>query len=161
MIPNVIPLIEADYFPYLYDKIAQANKSIQAIIYYSKIHHRRKNDDVSNLFHLLGRKHTSGIPVSVLFNMSSRKNFLTRANAEVATSLMSQGVLCRHSDTNRVSHVKLFLIDDNITFLGSHNLSTKAFHSNREISLCVESPQLHDKLRFYFNTQFAEASDKW
>lgn len=159
--PNSSVLIENNYFPRLLDYLHVAQKSIFAIIYYAKIHQRRRQDDIKKLCQLLIDKHKNNVKVWILFNFSSQKNFITVANKEVARILLKSGILVKHTDTNRVTHAKLFLIDDTISILGSHNLSTRSLHSNREISIVTQVPKINKRLTEYFLQEFYKASDKW
>lgn len=158
---NVTVLIENTFFPFLSQIIKSAQYKIYAIIYYAKIHSKNKGNDVNKLVDLLIHKQKNNIEVFVLINNPQQKNFVLTANKEFSSVLKKNGIHIKHTNTNRCTHAKLFLIDNNVSILGSHNLSEKALHSNREISLCVVSEEVNKRLTDYFLKEFYEAKDTW
>ena len=156
---ETIVLIENDYSLTIKNIIPTATKSLYAIIYVAKPHLKRAHDDVKLILDEIISLSKKGIDVKILFNSTEINNIVSRANKVSFDYLRMNGVIVKTTEKTRVTHSKLFIIDDNITVIGSHNLSETSLHKSREISILVKDLKTNADLKAYFLKNFYEAKD--
>ncbi|MGQ9666301.1 MAG: phospholipase D-like domain-containing protein [Anaerolineae bacterium] len=54
-------------------------------------------------------------------------------------------------------HAKMFIVDDRVAYLGSHNLTTTSLDFNRELGLAITDAGLIEQLRRVFDKDWAQA----
>jgi len=152
-------LIENEYIPQIKKEIQTATKLLYATIYVAKIHKNRKRDEVKLLLDDIINLKKKNLDVRILFNSIQNNSLVSRANRESFTYLRTNGVQIRYTPDKRTTHCKLFIIDDNISILGSHNLSNISLHSNREVSIFIKDEMTNFLLKEYFLKNFIGAKE--
>lgn len=71
-------------------------------------------------------------------------------------ALRSAGAQVRYLSTPNI-HAKMFIVDDRVAYLGSHNLTTAALDFNRELGLAVTDPHIIAELGKVFAEDWARA----
>jgi phosphatidylserine/phosphatidylglycerophosphate/cardiolipin synthase-like enzyme len=79
-----------------------------------------------------------GVKVRVLLNIESMGHAITKINSRTATYLQMAGCEVKFGQIGVATHAKMFIIDDRILVLGSHNISKGSFSRNQEASIVVE-----------------------
>jgi phosphatidylserine/phosphatidylglycerophosphate/cardiolipin synthase-like enzyme len=157
--PEITILIENNYCTTLKNIIPTVKKSLYAIIYIAYPHLKRSHDDVKLILDEIIHATHKGIDVKILFNSIETKNLVSRANKISFDYLRKEGVLVKTTEKGRNTHSKLFLIDDNTTITGSHNLSNTSLHQSREISILIKDEKTNQELKEYFLKNFYEAKN--
>lgn len=71
-------------------------------------------------------------------------------NFDTARILNENNIDARVKNFNKLLHTKLLLIDENISVLGSHNLTKNAFERNLECSVIIDNEEVNKIYREYF-----------
>ena len=83
----------------------------------------------------LAARKAAGITVRVLF---ADPGWIT-ANADAAAFRSAHGIEARHMMSPGV-HLKAVVVDDNLAYAGSLNLSWRSLTKNREVDLLITEP---------------------
>lgn len=89
-------------------------------------------------YRLLGEKARSGVGVTVVLDGSLR---LSRYYNERAYRYMKEAGVEKVVLTSRHTHAKVVVLD-NLTVIGSHNLTSSSIAGRAELSVCIWSPSL-------------------
>lgn len=128
---KVIPLIEG------------AKKSI-AIIVYDWLWYPDEIGEKIQLFNnAIIRANNKGIEVRVCVHKRLIYEILRRA-----------GIKAKRLQSSKSLHVKLMIIDNEITIVGSHNYTKNAFNINYEASVILRDTETARKFKEYFNPMF-------
>jgi len=73
---------------------------------------------------------------------------------KIAEILKQAGVKVRRLQSSKSLHVKLMIIDNEITIVGSHNYTKNAFDINYEVSVILRNEETARKFKEYFNPFF-------
>ena len=152
-------LFENDYLPVLKHIINKATRSIYMSIYVAKIFKNRKQDDIKLLFDDLIIAAKNNIDVKILFNSILNNSLVSRANKNTFFYLKNTNIQLKYTPDSRTTHCKIIIIDDNISILGSHNLSNTSLHKNREVSILIKDELTNKILKEYFLKNFREARE--
>jgi len=148
---TITPLPGKTYFIELMDQIATARFSIDIMQYQWNFYIRKPNNPVQKFNQLLLQKVRSGVKCRVLLNKEGRAQQLTVINMKASKYLKEAGAIVKFGRTFPITHAKLFLIYDNLSFVGSHNLSGRAFTVNNEVSALIDSKPVTQEYRRYFD----------
>jgi phosphatidylserine/phosphatidylglycerophosphate/cardiolipin synthase-like enzyme len=85
-------------------------------------------------------------------NKEGRGQNLMAINQNASDYLTQAGASVKFGKPVPINHSKLFLIDDHLTICGSHNISSRAFKLNNEVSLLVDSVAVNVELTRYFDS---------
>ena len=92
---------------------------------------------LNSLFDELACAAKRGVQVKILLNWNAQRRRVPRTNLKAQRFLLKHGAEIRHLKRNRCVHSKLFLVDQGVMVLGSHNLSLNSVISNFETSIEV------------------------
>lgn len=87
-----------------------------------------------------------GGALTILANHPRRFKDNPETQFAVKRSLHEQGAIVHWFRSPRLLHQKVILVAPNIVYLGSHNLSSKAFLSNHETSMRIIDKALYGRL---------------
>ncbi len=141
------PLLNEDYFQVLREEIASAEREIIVSVFLFKTSSSRKGR-TRRIGAALKEAARRGVRVVVLLEKSTQRG-LNEDNGKTAAELSEAGVCVLHDDPARTLHTKIFIIDREIVFLGSHNLTESALKYNHEASLRIRSKTLASRLVEY------------
>lgn len=128
---KVIPLIEG------------AKQSINIMVYDWRWYPDQIGSQIQLFNNAIIRAHQKGITVKVVVNKRLVKEILRR-----------QQIRVKRIESSKLLHVKLMIIDDFISILGSHNYTKNAFNINYEISAIIYDDAIAETLKRYFNNFF-------
>ncbi|UCD85980.1 MAG: helix-hairpin-helix domain-containing protein [Deltaproteobacteria bacterium] len=83
---------------------------------------------------------------------SDPSSSLNRENLATAERLKAAGIEINFDSPKKTTHTKLIVIDQRLTFIGSHNITHSALKYNNEASILVDSPDLSKKVLDYLDT---------
>jgi phosphatidylserine/phosphatidylglycerophosphate/cardiolipin synthase-like enzyme len=97
-----------------------------------------------------------GLNVQLLIHWSPQKKGTPSTNIKVMREFQSAGVDVRFV-VSRVCHAKLIIVDSEIVLIGSHNLSTKSFTENFEVSVETDAVNVVSSAITSFDAVFVKA----
>jgi phosphatidylserine/phosphatidylglycerophosphate/cardiolipin synthase-like enzyme len=135
----ITPIIGKEFGPAIMPLIQAAKNSIEIIAY----DWRWYIADPANPVQLFNQALVSCV----------RKNIKIRAvlnKFDICGILKSVGIQAKKKHYSKMLHAKIILIDDDITILGSHNLTLSAFQFNSECSLIIQDREINQRFKKFF-----------
>lgn len=143
---DVIPLVDAEYYPAVHKALANAKKSILCVMFMAKLDPKHTRGDEYQLVLDLINAHKRGVKVQVIFDQNvkfwekGKKRNVIEKKSEYAYELLSKnGVPVFYDNENKVTHNKVLIIDKYITIIGSTNWTYSALRKNHEASVMIKS----------------------
>ena len=143
---DVIPLVDAEYYPAVHKALADAKKSILCVMFMAKLEPKHTGGDEYQLVLDLINAHKRGVEVQVIFDQNvkfwekGKERNVIEKKSEYAYELLSEnGVPVFYDNENRVTHNKVLIIDKYITIIGSTNWTYSALRKNHEASVMIKS----------------------
>lgn len=124
-----MPLIEA------------AKNSICVVAYDWRWYQDNPGNSVQLFSQLLIRKARLGVNVRAVLN-----------SGNIVYILRDNGIAAKKKKYSKFLHSKIILIDDDITILGSHNLTLCAFEYNLECSVVISDKNVNQTFKKFFET---------
>lgn len=147
---GVYPLAGVSYVDLLPKLIGEATQTIDVIQYSWHWYKFKENSSVTKLSRAVLNAPRRGVKVRVLLNKEGPSNPLTAINAEAQKYLQEAGCVVKFGPSFPVTHAKLWLFDDDLVVLGSHNLSERSCLHNDETSVLMDSRQVLKYYKDYF-----------
>lgn len=148
---KVSVLTGAYFYNELIASIEKANCKILSIQYQWKWNTHERHSKVQCLGDAIIRAVSRGVLCSVVLNMESPNRNLSIINRVTGDALARAGCKIKMLKTSGIMHTKLWIIDGNTTFVGSHNISGRSLNVNEEVSVKIESKEVA-----YFAQQYFE-----
>ncbi len=143
---DVIPLVDAEYYPTVHKAFINAKKSILCVMYMAKLDKRHSGGDEYQLVIDLINAHKRGVEVLVVFDQNvkfwekgKKRDIIERRSEYAYNLLLRAGVPVFYDSKNRVTHSKVMVIDEYITIVGSANWTYGALRKNHEASVMIKS----------------------
>ena len=143
---DVIPLVDAEYFPAVHKAFTNAQKSILCVMYMAKLDKGHSGGDEYQLVLDLINAHKKGVKVLVIFDQNvkfwekgKKRDIMERRSEYAYDLLLRAGVPVYYDCKNRVTHSKAIVIDKYITIVGSTNWTYGALRKNHEASVMIKS----------------------
>ncbi len=161
-VTSAVPLVGADYLPYIYNKIDTAHSRIWASIFI--IDARVDQDEFCSVRTLLDKLSYASwrkVDVRVIVGTATIVDVYIACLAS-AYYMKKRGINIRTfaSETGRKStHSKYMLFDDNLAVVSSSNWSHDTFHRAVNSSLAVESDGLAESLSQRFLSAWQTAAE--
>lgn len=149
------PLLGAVFYDELIKSIDNARSSILSVQYQWKWNVHERQSRVQCLGASVIRARARGLDVRVILNNESPMRNLSKINRVTGSALGNAGCLIKSLRTVSLVHTKLWIIDGLLTFLGSHNISTRSLTVNEETSVKIESTDFAKYMRKYFENLWA------
>jgi phosphatidylserine/phosphatidylglycerophosphate/cardiolipin synthase-like enzyme len=131
-------------------------KSTLDIIQYSWHWYKfKENSSVTKLSRAVLDAPRRGVKVRILLNKEWPGSPLTGINLESKKYLEEAGCVVKFGPSFPITHAKLWLLDENLTVLGSHNLSERSVLHNDETSVLMDSRLVQKYYKDYFNLLWA------
>jgi phosphatidylserine/phosphatidylglycerophosphate/cardiolipin synthase-like enzyme len=137
-------LIGKQYAEILQLAICNAKKTVKMIVFCWSIQEERKCDELLKINNAIRHTLRSGILVQCLNGSEG----LTR-------QLIAMNLQAKCLTNFKITHAKFILIDDQILFIGSHNLTKCAMVSNLEISMRHEFESVDNEAATFFDKLWA------
>jgi len=127
--------------------IAGANREILIATYKMDYSERLSTRHLNALVQALHRASKRGVRVRCLLNMDKENSTIGRINMRAKALLIEKGIITKTGPEGRTYHAKIVIIDEQVAFVGSHNLSESSLCRNFEVSLMIDDPQFALELR--------------
>ena len=143
---DVIPLVDAEYYPTVHKALADAKKSILYVMFMAKLDPKHTGGAEYQLVLDLINAHKRGVKVKVIFDQNVKfwgkgkeRNVIEKKSEYAYELLAENGVPVFYDNENRVTHNKVLIIDKYITIIGSTNWTYSALRKNHEASVMIKS----------------------
>ena len=147
------PIPEREYSETLHPLLAGAQQTIRVILFEIRYYPWRNDSTVNQLVDDLITAAQRGVNVEVILEDSSEH---AKENADdnrrVGGRLEKGGVKVYYDSPIVTTHAKLLIIDDRYVVIGSTNWSYHAFEKNNEASILIDSEQVAQHYRRYFDS---------
>ena len=147
----VTPLPGQTFILKLVDMVASAKYSIDIIQYQWNFYPGKRTSQIQGLNRTVLGKARGGTKMRVLLSKEGRSQHLTTINMTAKKYLGEAGIAVKLGRTFPITHAKLWIIDDDVVLLGSHNLSNRAVTVNVETSVLIKSRQVAVEFKRYFD----------
>lgn len=148
----ITPLPGQTFFNTINETINNAKLTIDVMQYQWNFYIDKSYDPVQILNQSLINKIRNGTKCRVLLNKEGRGQHLMAINMKASRYLSEAGAIVKFGRTFPITHAKMWLVDDDITVIGSHNLSSRSFKVNNEVSALIKSRAVNQELKRYFNS---------
>jgi hypothetical protein len=149
---EIFPLLGSYFFEELINCIAHSQISISAIQYQWKWNVHERNSRVQRLGVEIIKAQARGVKVSVILNQEAPNRNLSKINGVTSDMLARAGCEVRLIKTSSLIHTKMWVIDSEYSFVGSHNISTRSLGINEEFSVKIKSKEFAVFSQNYFRT---------
>ncbi len=143
---KVAPLISRQYFQVVRTAIHSAKKSIICVFYEAQLSPNHPFGGESLLLRGLISATKRGVDVRVILEGAPERN-----NKFVYDFLKNAGVNVSYDSDAMTTHSSFIIIDEEWSFIGSHNWTVGAQRTNNEASVVVRSKELAKVLRDSFD----------
>jgi len=134
-------IIGHEFADAVFPLIGAAKSSIDIIAYDWRWYPKDPGNLVQLFTTLLIKKAKLGVNVRAVLNYGG-----------IVYLLRQNGIAARQKRFSKFLHAKLILIDDDITIIGSHNLTLSAFLHNQECSVVIYDKELNLTFKKFFET---------
>lgn len=148
---NATPLPGKTYILKLIELINQAKFTIDIIQYQWNFYKNKEASPIQKFNRAVIEKARSGVKVRVILNKEGRGQHLMAINMKASGYLSDVGANVKFGRTFPITHAKLFVIDQELSILGSHNLSNRSVSVNNEVSILINNKQIAGEYLRYFN----------
>jgi len=118
--------------------INEANKEILIATYKMDCKGHLSTRHLNALVSALYRAAKRGVRVRCLLNMDSDHSTIGRINMRTKALLTEKGILVKTGPIGRTYHSKIIIIDEEVAFVGSHNLTESSLCRNFEVSIMID-----------------------
>jgi cardiolipin synthase len=143
---DVIPLVDAEYYPAVHKALTNAKKSILCVMYMAKLDPKHTGRDEYQLVLDLINAHKRRVKVRVIFDQNVKfwekgknRNVIEKKSEYAYELLLKSGVPVFYDNENKITHNKVLVIDKYITIIGSTNWTYSALRKNHEASVMIKS----------------------
>ena len=143
-------LTDNDIFLALIDIINKAQRTIDFMTFKLDLKQGSKRGKINKIFEALQAAQNRGIKIRAQLQIGHNSIGTPHTNHNAARILTETGIETRHPTGERIQHAKLFIIDNEIVLIGSHNLSNKSFEYNCEVSILFYDKKISENLTRYF-----------
>lgn len=148
----VTPLPGRAFIGTITDCVRQARASVDIIQFEWKWYHHDHDSSIQQLSYEVLQAARRKVAVRVLLNKEHPRHPLTPINKNTILNLQGAGVSAKFGPSSPITHAKLWVIDTEITVLGSHNMSRRAVTVNDEASVKIVSREVAVEFTRYFDT---------
>lgn len=139
---SVRPLLGGYFYDELVKDIYATSVSIYAMQYQWRWNTHERRGKVQMLGTAIQQAKRRGCKICVVMNDTSPGSNITKINQVTANALNKLGVDAVLKKTEGLIHSKLWVLDSNITYIGSHNISSRSLSTNEESSVRIESKEI-------------------
>ncbi len=150
----MIKLHSLSYGPFLRAALARAEKNIYISTYVTVLNPKKKNDLVNILFIILKQRLLSGVDIRFLVDHPRIHKPNYHATQFLIRRLKEWKFPFWMAPLNTTCHAKIVLIDDQLVFVGSHNLAKSSFQNPLELSLSLSDSPTCRSVKNWFEEKF-------
>lgn len=158
---QITPL-QTSYFSVLDSSIRNSSQSIQLCQYVFSASGARKWQRSEKIFQSLCDAQKRGVPVWLLMDRPKPRSPNAIANIKTCKRLQDSGIETKCLTIRTTLHLKIIIIDNQLLFTGSHNLTNASLYSPLELSFMTNDFQLvHSAVIFFASLWLAGFSEQF
>lgn len=138
---NVTPVYGRDFLHTVTNLISGANVCVWVTMFQVSLSSQRCGSNVARVIGAIKEAHKRGCDVKVIVHQSLYNKQIGEKNTVLKKELEQSRIPCRAYRGGGTLHMKVILVDERYTVLGSHNMTERAMKSNVEMSVVVDSRQ--------------------
>ncbi|MFH1062047.1 MAG: phospholipase D-like domain-containing protein [Candidatus Omnitrophota bacterium] len=150
----------AQYFPAVKQVIANAEKSVNAVMFLIELSQSEANNKTQQLVDELITAHERGVKVEVILdqnvdfvNQRHESDWLGKVKSFRAyKQLKESGVAVHYDEVSTYTHAKAIVIDEKIVILGSTNWTQTSLERSIETNVLIKSEEAARSYLEYFKT---------
>ncbi|MDR2105675.1 MAG: phospholipase D-like domain-containing protein [Deferribacteraceae bacterium] len=135
---RIVFLADKALFPELIAAFSRAESEITCALYMFKTD-GADNAPTSILLSALRAASGRRVRVKLVLDIDKKGDLSTEFNTATAKALKSSGAEVYFDDPDRRLHTKMCIIDNYISFIGSHNYTFSALQRNAEVTVRIQS----------------------
>lgn len=144
------PICNRKYFSQVNSLFSEAKQSIYIILYIANYYQKYPDSSSNKLIRELISAAKRDVDVQVILDQSDWNEKNTKKNKATAKILSEGGVHVWLDELKKTSHNKLIIADEKYVVIGSTNWSYYALDKNNESSVLIDSPEVADVFKKYF-----------
>ncbi len=148
----VTPLPGRTFIGMITDCVRNASISMDIIQFEWKWYHHDHDSSIQQLSYEVLQAARRKVAVRVLLNKEHPRHPLNSINKNTILKLQEAGALAKFGPSSPITHAKIWIIDQEITVLGSHNMSRRAVTVNDEASIKIVAREVAVEFTRYFET---------
>lgn len=147
----VTPLPGQTFLPEITQLVRDCQRELKIIMYQWKWCPHERDSLLQHLSNEVLMASRRGVKVRVLMNKEGPSSQLMAINGLTQRFLEQAGIEVKMGPSFPSTHAKLWIIDEDIVVVGSHNLSKKAVFNNDEASVIIKSRPVSMEFERYFD----------
>jgi phosphatidylserine/phosphatidylglycerophosphate/cardiolipin synthase-like enzyme len=151
MLADIVPLPCGLFYDELIACIDASRIKILTCQYQWKWNIHQRHSHVQRLGAAIERARARNVKVRVVLHQEAPGRHLTTINRVSGDQLARMGCLVNHFSTSTLLHAKLWSIDGRLSFVGSHNISTRSLTQNEEFSVKIVSVDFAREIEKYID----------
>jgi phosphatidylserine/phosphatidylglycerophosphate/cardiolipin synthase-like enzyme len=136
---KIILIKEGEFTEKVVPLINESKKEIYICVFDWRISNYEFTSEASKFNQALLNAKSRGVNIKCLVN-----------DANLTRLLNDHGIYAKSFRGKKFIHAKCILIDDDISIIGSHNLTYPAFETNLELSVIIFDKNLNKEIKDYF-----------
>lgn len=142
------------YYRNLTDRIRTASKSIRLCQYVLAVSPTRQWQRSNKILNDLIDASARGVDLRILYDRPKFRSPNLHSNVASFRILHKKGIAVRCLSLTKTLHIKLIIIDGDVFFAGSHNLTNQSLYSPFELSWECSDPFMVNAATIYFDALF-------
>ena len=143
-------LYRTNFYPALLTAIENSKTSIYISVYQAVLKKEGKKYLINNIWRKLKEKKDEGLDVRILINQNFHSRDSKIINQSTAQNLILLKIPVKFYDKTKRGHSKVYIFDNRIAIIGSHNLSERAIRENIEMSIYIEEDYVVKEVEGHF-----------
>lgn len=148
---EIRPILGPAYLDLILPIINQTKINLCILSYNWAFRDWERNNKITILTKEVMAAQKRGVICKIVLNAESQYNYITIANSRTIKKLNSVGCAAKLTRTSPTMHSKLIIADNELTILGSHNLTSRSLTLNDETSVIIKSAEIAKIYQKYFN----------
>jgi len=149
-IANFSIATDTSVFPLILDTINSAKKSLYMSFFQFTINKNHLVGIPLKLFSSIKSRQQDGVEIKILLNSKFANGFQKELNRKTLEFLRSNNINVKWTDSKKVNHTKLIVVDEHTAFVGSANLTITSLADNREVGITVKAEAVKEILTPFF-----------
>ncbi len=154
---GVTAIFDEDYTEMIVKDIANTNDTIVCSMYMYKLDYINQGDfgeAVPLITEAFIDAVKRGVNVAILFEKKHEEDhFINEMNEKTAKYLVENGVKVFFDNETTDLNAKMCILDNEVIYVGSHNLTFNSLNHHSEVSMRMKSPELAANMQAYINSK--------
>lgn len=141
---------DRQYLPTIIPLIQKSKSEILIAVYEWAWYDHHRSGTAQDLNRTVCRQADNGTKIQAILHHDYRTSHLSKLNRKSASRLRRHGVEIHFGSQKSIMHAKLWVFDNTTAIICTHNISTRALTTNRELGVVLDDPNIVSLIRDYF-----------